>query len=273
MLQFIQRQSPVRIQPLSGNRRAGRQRLRPGRVADVELELGRDNGRQAARLVAVNDACQRVARVAGKGHTVVGLHPEHCQRRGTACPVDQHHRASGMFTNPVRVASLEDQFVVFDVFAPDIDAENRKGHPQAAIHDGFGLFYWQALAAHGSVEVADAGKNGFDFRMVLEPVSYILCRQFRVTSQVVQTLAQRGIAVKCPPRAGFRHKDTSPQRCPTPNRGGRRAGCIPASTGRARWRQDCRSGAHAIGVVAQHTIAVGFMHEAVNVGLKAGAFA
>ena len=81
-----------------------------------------------------------MARIAGKGRAILGVHPEHHQRRSPTGPVHHDDGAPGMFADPVRVAGFEHQFVILDVLAPDVDAEHRERQAQTVIHDRLGLF-------------------------------------------------------------------------------------------------------------------------------------
>ncbi len=170
MLQFIQGQGAIGIQPLARDRRARRLGRRLAWVAKIEFKLGRHDRGQAKRLVAIHDVGQGVARIAGEGQSVFGAHPEHHQRRGAACPVHQNDGAACVIADAVGIAGFKHQLVVFNILAPDIHAEDRKRHPKPAIHDLFGFFDRQAFAAHRAVQIADAGKDGLDLRALLKPV-------------------------------------------------------------------------------------------------------
>ena len=169
VLQLVQRQCAVGIQPLAGHRRAGRLRVILGRVYKVELQLGRNHGGETTCLELGRHFGQRPARIAGEGGAVFLTHPEHRKRGRARGPCDGHQGAAREITKAIGIPGLKHQFAVFDIFAPNIHANDGQGHAQPAFDNLGDLIGWHPLAAHGAVKVADTGKDGFDFGMLRQP--------------------------------------------------------------------------------------------------------
>ncbi|MPL71107.1 hypothetical protein SDC9_16877 [bioreactor metagenome] len=153
--------------------RAGRGRHPQGLAAVVdqeEFKLGRDHRGQAAVLVAVNDAGQRLARIAGIGPAVHVEHPDRQKRGRRGEPGHRHEAALGRAQQSVAIAGLEDERAVLDVLAPDVEVHHREGKPRPLGEDLVGEPCGDALAPRHPVQVRRCHANGAHFGVFSQPV-------------------------------------------------------------------------------------------------------
>ena len=169
MVEVVDRQRPVAVEELVGDRRLRRRRHLAGGVDEVELELGRHHRRQPEGRIARADRRQRPPRVAEIGPAVLAQHPERQERRRRAQPVHRQEAAPGRLAAPVDVALLVDERVAGDVLAPDVEAGDRVGHAHLALEHLGRLRHRHPLAAQDAIQVADRRAQAGDVGTALEP--------------------------------------------------------------------------------------------------------
>ena len=133
-IELIQRADRQRFRSLPAFARARGNRdlkLATGIVDQKKLKLHRDAGRQAAGLVAFNHGSQGVTGVAFIGRSVFMKHPNGQKGSGRFEPRHRDKASIGRTQNAIAVAGFKHQRTVVDIFAPDIQVQNRKRKARA----------------------------------------------------------------------------------------------------------------------------------------------
>jgi hypothetical protein len=144
-------------------------------VDEVELELRRDDGRQAQRGVAVDHPRERLPRVAVIGAAILVEHPDRQERGGRFRATAPEEAALGRFEHAVGIARAEHQGAVVDILAPDVEIQDREGKARAFGQRLVGIAPRDALAARLAVEIGGDGADRGDLGMVVEPAHRMTC--------------------------------------------------------------------------------------------------
>ena len=105
-----------------------------------------------------DDVIRRVplaARIGEEWLSFLDEEPERHQCARPRRPVDGQRPSPGDAAETIAVAGREDLLAADDVLAPDVDADDRQRHADAAAEHLRGLLHRHALAAHDAVQVAD----------------------------------------------------------------------------------------------------------------------
>ncbi len=162
VVEFVDREDGVGVEALAGigrDRRLGIIRLG---IDQIEFKLGTNDGVKPHLVILLDDSGERLARIGKKGLAAFLEHPKRHHGAGTLGPAHRHDAPARRFADAVIVTVDEDLFRANDILAPDIDADDRKRHADAAACDLVDLADRHALAAQNAVEVANDRLDALD---------------------------------------------------------------------------------------------------------------
>ena len=187
-IQRADRHDLCRLAPLARARRERHLKLFPAVVDQEEFQFHRADRRQPARLVAADDAGQRVTGVAVIGLAVFAKHPDRQKRCRRVEPGHRHEATLGRFQHAIGIAAVEDKGAVLDILAPDVEIEDGHRKPGSVLHHRVRETDGNTFAARLAVEVGGCHTDGTHLRVLSKPVLHFLtwCRGWSETAPAGQ---------------------------------------------------------------------------------------